>query len=187
LSFPESLTTLRLRLRRYSAADAASVSRLVEDNRDHLLQNFMDMATGLRTPAQVEGFLAERSQLWDTRQHFCYGIWLTAAEQLIGQLHIKNIAWHIPSAELAYFIGAEHTRQGYASEVIRAALELTFETHGFERVSLRIIPANAPSLKLAEKLGFTPEGLHRKEFRCGRGELHDVHHFSLIREQYLKS
>jgi RimJ/RimL family protein N-acetyltransferase len=55
----------------------------------------------------------------------------------------------------------------------------------FKRICLRIIASNTEGLLLAERLGFKREGLHRNEFRCGFGELHDVYYYSLTSEDPL--
>jgi RimJ/RimL family protein N-acetyltransferase len=41
---------------------------------------------------------------------------------------------------------------------------------------------NHESFSLAKKIGFREEGLHRRAFRCGLGELDDVHYLSFIAE-----
>jgi RimJ/RimL family protein N-acetyltransferase len=184
MAFPESIPASRLTLRKYAPGDAARLQELVDSQRERLLESFAEVARGLRTAAAAEAFIADKAALWQTDTTFCYGLWLAAADRLIGQLQVKNIAWQIPSAELSYFIGPAHLRQGFASEAVGAVLRVAFETHRFERIYLRIIASNHESLALAGKLGFKWEGLHRNEFRGGRGALHDVHYFALVRPDY---
>lgn len=100
---------------------------------------------------------------------------------------MKNVVWDVPSAELSYFISSSAQRQGFATEAISRILRLAFEQLDFKRMFVRIIPSNKESILLANKLGFEHEGLHRNEFRCGFGELHDVHYFSLTIEDYRMS
>jgi RimJ/RimL family protein N-acetyltransferase len=95
---------------------------------------------------------------------------------------VKNIAWDVPSAELVYFIGIARQRQGYASESIRAISRLAFLELEFQRIFVRILPSNRESFLLARKLGFHEEGVQRKAFRCGLGQLHDVKYLSLTTE-----
>jgi RimJ/RimL family protein N-acetyltransferase len=181
MSFPESIFAVRLLLRKYCATDAPAIAALVHPDRERLLESFADVARGLRTAAQSDAYVADKALLWEQRKTFCYGLWRRSDGALVGQLQVKNIAWTIPSAELSYFIGREHLRQGYASEAIETVLREALETQRFERIYLRIIASNHESLLLASKLGFVREGLHRKEFRCGHGLLHDVHYFSRLR------
>ena len=179
ITFPELVDTERLILRRYTGADAPGILQVVDKNRGSLIRNFSQMAKGLSQSEDVKSFIEGKAEQWNTRQGFCYGIWFRASEQQIGQLQVKNLVWDVPSAELSYFIGNSSQRRGFASEAISTILRMAFAQLGFKRMFVRIIPSNKESISLADKLGFKHEGLHRNEFRCGLGELHDVHYFSL--------
>jgi RimJ/RimL family protein N-acetyltransferase len=184
VSFPEHLDTERLILRRYTSADAPGILEVVDKNRTRLIQNFSQMARGLSTIKDAESFVEIKTEQWNARCAFCYGVWLKGSKQQIGQLLVKNIVWDVPSAELSYFIDSSSQRQGFASEAISAILGTAFEQMDFKRMFVRIIPSNRESISLAKKLGFSHEGLHRNEFRCGYGELHDVHYFSLTPDDF---
>jgi ribosomal-protein-alanine N-acetyltransferase len=184
-AFPELLETERLVLRRYISADAESILELVEKNRSSLIQNFSQMAKGLLQLEEAKSFTDDKSEQWNGRKSFCYGIWLNASKELVGQIQVKNIVWDVPSAELSYFIGSSSQRQGFASEAISAILSEAFNQMDFKRIFVRIVPSNRESLLLANKLGFKHEGIHRSEFRCGFGDLHDVHYFSLTSNDFM--
>jgi RimJ/RimL family protein N-acetyltransferase len=187
IAFPDTIDTERLVLRRYSSADAPGISELVEKNRDRLIRNFSQMAKGMSQVEEAIAFTEQKGEQWNARKGFCYGIWLKVSRQQIGQLQVKNVVWDVPSAELSYFISSSAQRQGFATEAITRILCLAFEQLDFKRMFVRIIPSNKESILLANKLGFEHEGLHRNEFRCGFGELHDVHYFSLTIEDYRMS
>jgi len=184
VTFPDLVNTERLVLRRYSVADAVSIFELVDKNRDRLIEAFPRMGRDFSQVEDTKSFALDKNEEWNARKSFCYGIWLRSPKEQTGQLQVKNIVWDVPSAELSYFIGSSSQRQGFATEAISAVLSLAFNRFGFKRMFVRIIPSNRESILLANKLGFKHEGLHRNEFRCGRGELHDVHYFSLTIEDY---
>lgn len=183
-TFPKSITTARLELRSYAEADAESVAELIDSNRQHLLQNFPELSRGLSTPVEVGQFVSNCTLQWNGRKGYCYGVWTRTPKKLIGQVKVKNIHWEIPGAELSYFIGESFLRRGYASEAVRAVMNVALKELSFNRVCVRIISSNVASRHLARKLGMHHEGLHRQEFRCGFGELHDVDYYSLIRKDY---
>jgi len=182
-SFPERLRTERLILRRYRLEDSSGVLMLINQNREGLVREFAQMAA-LRTSEDVASFLSEKREQWNEGKTFCYGIWDDEQGSQVGQIQVKNIAWEIPAAELGYFIDEAWQRRGYAAEAIRAVLEFAFQELAFERIFVRILPSNSASLRLAQKLGFLPEGLHRRAYRCGFGELHDVQYLGIIRDDY---
>lgn len=183
-AFPKILETERLALRRYTPADANSIFELVENNRDRLLEGFPGIAKEVSTIEAAKSFTLGKTEEWIAGKGHCYGIWLRPSQRQIGQIQVKNIVWDVPSAELSYFVGSSFQRQGFATEAIRAVLGLAFKRLEFTRIFVRIVPTNHESLMLATKLGFKHEGLHRSAFRCGRGNLHDVHYFSLLRDDY---
>jgi RimJ/RimL family protein N-acetyltransferase len=176
--FPQTLATRRLLLRRYREEDATGLVELVCTNRAELIRNFVQI-THVRNVDDACAFMRQKNEEWTVDASRCYGVWLKEEDAQIGQIYMKNINWDIPSAELSYFIGKSCQRRGYTCESIESILALVFTEMQFHRISLRILPSNTPSLELARKLGFREEGLHRKEFRCGFGELHDVYHHAL--------
>ena len=176
--FPKRIETEQLLLRRYATTDAAGMLELVSENRERLVREFKEQAR-LQTVTEAECFIGNKLELWNGNKAFCYGIWNGEGTQL-GQIQLKNIEWEVPAGELGYFIGERWQRKGYAGEAIRALTRRAFDECGFERLFVRILISNEASLRLARKLGFEAEGLHRKAFRCGYGQLHDVQYFSLI-------
>ena len=184
VTFPELLETERLVLRRYRSADAAGILELVDKNRARLVQNFSPMANALFQGEDVKSFVEDKTEQWNAGRAFCYGIWFKISKQQIGQLQVKNVMWDVPSAELSYFIDSSSERQGFATEAISGILRVALEQLDFKRIFVRIIPSNQGSIALANKLGFKHEGLHRNAFRCGFGELHDVHYFSVTMEDF---
>jgi RimJ/RimL family protein N-acetyltransferase len=181
-AFPEKIQAERLLLRAYQE-DTVGILELLEPNREQLIREFPQMAW-LRTPEEVRDFVQQKTEQWHSGNNFCYGIWRTEDGKQVGQIQVKNISWDIPSAELGYFIGAAWQRRGFAMESIRAILSVAFQELGFQRIYVRILVSNAESFALANKLGFRQEGLHRKAFRCGFGQLHDVYYMAVTADDY---
>jgi RimJ/RimL family protein N-acetyltransferase len=63
------------------------------------------------------------------------------------------------AAEIGYTVFPEFRRRGYATETCQAMLEWARREHGVSHFISGIEPSNAPSLRVVEKLGFTPLGL----------------------------
>ena len=88
-----------------------------------------------------------------------YGMW--AAEEastgrLAGRIGFFNPeGW--PGFELGWTLAREFWGRGYATEGARRALEYGFTELGRERVISLILPANLPSVRVAERLGERPE------------------------------
>ncbi|HEY1535389.1 MAG TPA: GNAT family N-acetyltransferase, partial [Polyangiaceae bacterium] len=63
------------------------------------------------------------------------------------------------AAEVGYTVFADFRRQGYATETCRTMLEWARREHDVRHFISSIEPSNRPSIRVIEKLGFTPMGL----------------------------
>lgn len=181
--FCEIRTTGRLVLRRYRREDTCSLTALLNSSRSELTREFVQM-TAIQNPDDANAFITRKNEEWVAGSSRCYGIWLKNTGVQIGQIQLKQIDWEGRSAELSYFIGKPWQRCGYASEGIKSVVGEAFTDLHFQKMFVRILPVNCPSLELAKKLGFREERVHRQEFRCGFGELHDVHYLALTIDDY---
>jgi RimJ/RimL family protein N-acetyltransferase len=90
-----------------------------------------------------------------------YGMWAVetrATREVIGRVgFIDPEGW--PGFELGWLIARPHWGKGYASESAAAAYRYAIDTLGRERVISLIRPGNAPSVRVAEKLGFVRDGM----------------------------
>jgi RimJ/RimL family protein N-acetyltransferase len=66
-------------------------------------------------------------------------------------------------AELGYTVFAPYRRMGYASEAAIAMMRWARDQHGVETFVVSISPSNAPSLAMAERLGFERVGTQMDE------------------------
>ncbi|HEV2229593.1 MAG TPA: GNAT family protein [Steroidobacteraceae bacterium] len=178
-AFSAAFPTARLHLRRYDSSDAQAVLQLMDRNRGRLLRNFPELANGVKTVDEASAYIGAGEKQWEDGAAFSYGIWLPPHPAPIGQVRIKNIVWNVPAAELSYFVDHDYLRRGVATEAIRAVLREAFDARGFRRIYVRVISLNEESLALAHRLNLRHEGVQRNAFRCGFGELHDVHLFAL--------
>lgn len=176
--FPSEIETSRLLLRRYKTEDAEPLFRLIDKNRADLWESFPLTFKEIAKREDTDVYILNKLHQWITKVLFCYVVIEKETGQQVGQFHIKNIKWEIPSAEFGYFFDINHQRKGYGAEILEEALELCLKKQEMKRVFLRILPNNHASLRLAEKLKFEYEGLHKKEFVTGKNELVDVCYFS---------
>jgi len=78
--------------------------------------------------------------------------------ELVGWIKIEVTEDVTRSAELGYWIGEDHQRQGYALEAAEAAIEFAFSRLEAELVTAGARTANVTSHKLLQKLGMTEDG-----------------------------
>lgn len=86
---------------------------------------------------------------------------------------------------LGYILDRALWGQGLVAEAVDAALAHGFERLKLQRIWLEIDPRNRGSVRIAEKCGFTYEGLWRKSFFLN-GEYLDSVYYAILREDWLK-
>lgn len=173
----------RIRLRPFQTGDGASLLEIHEFNRESF-----ERVSPVRSPEfftesaqdlQIQADLAR----WRTDLGYAFAVVL--GDRIIGRMALSNVvrgAWQ--NATLGYWIDARFQDQGFATEAVRGIVTAAFEVLSLHRVQAAIMPKNAPSLKVIEKLGFNDEGLATHYLNInGRWEDHRI--FSLTREQYL--
>jgi ribosomal-protein-alanine N-acetyltransferase len=104
---------------------------------------------------------------------------------LIGGVTLSNLRRGVAqSASLGYWAGARHSRQGYMTEALAAALGFAFGPLGLHRVEAACLPDNAASRALLIRSGFREEGYAREYLRInGRWQDHVL--FGLLRDDFL--
>ena len=80
---------------------------------------------------------------------------------MVANIDAKRVDWRARTCELSYWTVPRARGRGILPRALRAIAEALIRGAGFERIELRIAPDNAASLRVAEKSGFTREGIAR--------------------------
>ncbi|AKH43397.1 RimJ/RimL family protein N-acetyltransferase [Altererythrobacter atlanticus] len=149
------LQTERLELRLPVADDIAAMHAIVSHEQT---SRFLGRASD---PALHFERMARNAGSWLLYGYGSFMVRLRGREELIGNCGIFH-SWRgvgddfDDNPEAGWILGHEYGGMGYAGEAMRAVFEWFEQTHGPHRVVCMIAPENRPSLRLAEKLGFTP-------------------------------
>ena len=88
--------------------------------------------------------------------------------EFLGLALVPEIEAEARTAELGYMVAPEARGRGAATEALRQLTDWAFD-RGLIRLELRIDADNAPSVRVAERCGYTREGLLRSvHFKDGR-------------------
>jgi RimJ/RimL family protein N-acetyltransferase len=157
--FPEmTVSTPRLHVRRLGAGDAKPVAEIFADKQT---QRWLPSP---RESGPIDG-KAWCTEIADERRDSGagdhYGVVRREDDRLVGCLWTKRTDWGGMVTEISYALATEARGFGVAAEAVDAlAIALILE-HGFQRIELRIDPGNTASRRVAEKAGFSYEGLLR--------------------------
>lgn len=130
--------------------------------------------------AQASEMLADQAHLDDVPPTGWVQLAVERNGVMIGDLAVALVAdGHV--AEVGYTLAAAHHGRGYATEALGGLVDRLFATRDVHRVVAHLDPANTPSLRVLERLGFVVEGLARRA-ELVRGTWVDDLTYSLLRE-----
>nr|WP_312578492.1 GNAT family N-acetyltransferase [Sedimentibacter sp.] len=99
-------------------------------------------------------------------------------DKIIGNVCYSNIIMgNFKSCFLGYKLDKDEINKGYMTEAIKKTVQIMFDEYGLHRVEVNIIPRNARSLKVMEKLKFEREGFSKKYLEIN-GVWEDHIHFA---------
>jgi RimJ/RimL family protein N-acetyltransferase len=149
-----TITTRRLVLRPFGPRDADRVRAIVESGARFLPPGVPGHVSGV---AQWLSYGAH--ELWRSGQ----GIHLAMVTEgaIVGAVSLFRTVWGAATAEIGYGVHPAHRGRGYAPEAVSALTEWVLTKGGLRRVELRANLDNTASLRVAEKAGYTREGVLR--------------------------
>lgn len=118
--------------------------------------------SGLPDPAIDPEAFRSRCGAWDRQRHFdaAYGFGVFLLDgTFIGEVSLGSVQrGPFQSASIGYWVDEAHAGEGYIPEAVVLLIEYAFESLGLHRLEAAIVPRNAPSRRVAEKLGLRDEG-----------------------------
>jgi len=171
----------RLVLEPVTRLNAATLWRVMQSSG---LREFQDVPR--HTREEFERRVAARPKQFNARAagRFEWLLIIAATRSPIGWVSLRVGEPGRHAAELGYSIIAPQRGFGYASEAVRLVVDNAFETPDLQRVEACCVPANAPSRRLLESLGFVEMRVQRHG-AVVRGRPVDIVLFDMPRERWL--
>jgi ribosomal-protein-serine acetyltransferase len=165
-------------IRPFTVDDAEALFTLVDANRERLARWFpwVDGSTGPDVQrAFIERCIASETDLEGN------GIWVGG--DLVGGIgmHVEVIA---NSAEIGYWLDVRSEGRGLVTRGCALFIEHGFRQMGLHRIVIRAAVDNVRSRAVAERLGFTREGIGRESGRVGGGRYVDLVEYGLLDREW---
>ncbi|MCB2106728.1 MAG: GNAT family N-acetyltransferase [Rhodobacteraceae bacterium] len=179
---PLPLVTRRLSLRDYIEGDADAVAAYAVDQ-----SYWQNQGTELPRPEQIKSLVqwAVQEQRLSTRTNYYLAATRKDSGELIGEAVLRIVNPEARQAELGFGVVPKHWRQGYATEIGSALLDLAFNHFKLHRVAAQCAPENKPSIRVLQKLGMAREGLIR-DVCFARGRWWSSAAYSMLENEYAK-
>lgn len=178
---PPVLTTARLTLRPFTAADAAPV---FEHAKNPAVTRFT-LWDHHKTIDETLAFVRDYAIL-RYREGTAEPYAITVTHDPASPVGACGCFWASEpnrTMELGYWVAEPFWGKGFAAEAGRAVLDLAFRHYQPERIQARVIVGNDPSRRVLEKLNFRYEGTLRAVL-LRRGKFEDVMMFSALRSEW---
>jgi RimJ/RimL family protein N-acetyltransferase len=176
IDLPMPIRTPRLLLRPKQPGDGEHTAAAVAET-------WQDLHQWMRWAENPDDFTAERMEI-RTRQMMASFllrevIELSAIEIATGQPVVwcgfHDIDWTARICDTGYWVRMSAQRRGFATEAANALVRYAFGALNMRRVGLTHAGGNELSRRIAEKLGFQPEGIQREASLLPGGRVADKH------------
>jgi ribosomal-protein-serine acetyltransferase len=147
-----------IELRLLEERHAEEIFSLLEQNRSHLQAEPTWLNDQLSLNDAKE-YIRVGLERFAVNNGLRAGIWLQ--DNLAGIVSLHNLVWVDRKASLGYWLGASFQGQGLVTKACGILINHSFSELKLNRLEIQCAPDNNRSRKIAERLGFTQEGVLR--------------------------
>ncbi|MDY7109060.1 MAG: GNAT family N-acetyltransferase [Planctomycetota bacterium] len=167
------ILTERLVLRCYQPADAPLLRAAIVASADHLRPWMPWAAREPKHEATIARRLRRFRGRFDLGKDFIYGLFDRDERRVLGGsgLH-RSIG--AGAREIGYWLHADCTGRGYATEAAAALTRVGFEHEALTRIEIHCDPRNGPSTGVPMRLGFVLQTTVRDRVPGPRGPRRDT-------------
>jgi RimJ/RimL family protein N-acetyltransferase len=173
--------TARLHMRAAQLADLDATYVLAKASAA-ALYDWMPWAHPEPLRDSMQHYFASVEAKWATREMLDFQWFDKTSGALIGKGGFHHIDWAIPKFEIGYWLGSAYVGQGYCTEAVMGLVTFAEAELAASRIEIRSQPNNAASRAVAERAGFTLEGIHRQALLGADGVLKDACMYALVIE-----
>jgi ribosomal-protein-serine acetyltransferase len=170
-------------LRPFIPADDAAVFATVRENLGHL-QEYMDWAVPDYSLQSAQEFVERCVAAAEGERNINFGIF--RGDKMIGTIGFLNFNENARRIEIGYWIASSEEGKGIITRSCQLLIDHAFNEMRMNRIEIRCAATNVRSAAVAERLGFTKEGILRQS-ESRHGSLHDFSIFGLLSHEWHRS
>jgi RimJ/RimL family protein N-acetyltransferase len=151
---------------------------------DAAIAEFLDMIPSPYTEDNAREYIAQCREGWADGTLTNFAITEAETGRPVGSLGVRWLEPDQGVVEVGYWIAPEARGRGLCTGAVTLVSRWLIVDHGVERVQLRADEDNVPSRKVAEKAGFTQEGVLRSSrYNPRLGRRINFVMYSLLRDE----
>ncbi|ADO55417.1 MULTISPECIES: GNAT family N-acetyltransferase [Paenibacillus] len=173
LSFPEQFQTERLTIRAPQWGDGAAVNEAIRES-VHELRPWLPFARNLPTVEESEIRSRQARLKFLDRSDMVLYVFDTASGQFVASSGLHRMNWDARRFEIGYWLRTSWTGKGIITEAVHGVTDFAIQHLHANRLEILCDSRNTRSAKVAERAGFTLEGILRNVECDEEGNM--VHH-----------
>jgi RimJ/RimL family protein N-acetyltransferase len=130
-----------------------------------------------------EAWVRERIASADQRAAFTLAITADGSDAFRGVVAVHAVERDHGRAEVGFWLAPKGRGTGLGTRAVSLVIGWLFEQQGMRRIEMTTTPENGGALVLAQRLGFTQEGVLRQR-DVERGRAVDIVWFGLLRDEW---
>jgi ribosomal-protein-serine acetyltransferase len=166
--------------RQWEVADAGAAYAVIDANRDHLTP-WMPWVPHTTSDYDIASFMRESEIRFRDGRGIDFGLFEQG--RVIGGFGATIGVVTYDEADIGYWLAADAEGRGLATECSRHLIGWLFDERDMYRITIRARTDNTRSRAIAERLGFTLEGILREALLV-QEEHHDAALYSLLRSEW---
>ena len=184
IDVPERIATERLLLRRPLPGDGAMLNAAVCASLDDL-KPWMPWAQAAPTLQDSETQCRRMHAKFATREDLVFSIVERSGDGgegiFVGGTGLHRIDWSVPRFQIGYWRRTGFEGRGLIGEAVAALARMAFDALSARRVEIRMDSNNARSVRVAERAGFSFEGVLRQDTIDVAGAGRDTRVYARVR------
>lgn len=182
IEVPDEFETERLLIRSPLRGDGAMLNAAILESLAEL-RPWMPWATKEPTLDESEENVRRARLKYLERSDLRLHLFDKGTGELVGSSGLHRINWDARKFEIGYWIRTSQSGRGLMTEAVAGIIDFAFGQLQANRVEIRCDARNTRSKRIAERLGFTLEGVLRSDSCDVEGKLSDTLLFACVRGQ----
>jgi RimJ/RimL family protein N-acetyltransferase len=183
MNFPHSFETERLIIRCPLPGDGVLVYEAATETLD-ILKLWMPWAQKPLSQEEMEANVRQAHCQFLERSDLRFHLFEKGSNLFVGSSGLHRIDWSIRKFEIGYWCRKRLMGKGYITEAVRGLTVFAFEMLKANRIEIRCDQRNVRSRKVAERLGYTLEGVLRNDQLAVDHRLRNTCIYSMIPEDF---
>lgn len=180
LDIPESFETERLLVRALRPGDGKEINEAIRESLNEL-KPWMPFARSMPAVEETEQYVRESQIAYLGRTTLNMLILRKEDGKYVGNIGLHHVDWDCRRFEIGYWIRSSCSGKGYMTEAVNGITDFAIHALEASRIEIRCSALNERSAAVAERAGFTLDGILRKSTRETDGTLHDSKVYAKVR------